>query len=230
MRGDRVWRALAGPDGAARPGLPVDEALAPVPLAALVVLVVNDWLLKPRVGGWVTGKLSDLAGLALAPLVLTALLDVGLRVAHALGAPVDPTLRRWKLALACVATGGVFVLVKLWPAAAAAVATLWGHAWTGATIVADPTDLVTLPALALAWWQGRRAIAHVPYGRVAWVAVETRRGRAPAAPFADVIAAGGDPAAVAELETTVRAWAEGGPPGPVDAALARLRAPGSIRH
>jgi len=226
MRSARVWRWLAGPDRATRGGLPVDEVLAPLPVVALVVLVVNDWLLKPRLAGsigWLTGKLSDVAGLVLAPLVLTAVADLGLRLAHAAGAPVDPTLRRWKLAVAGAVTAAVFVAVKLSPGAAAEVAWLWGHAWSGAAIIADPTDLATLPALGLAWWQGRQAIAHVPYGRVAWVAAEAARGRPVAAPFADAVACGADPAAVAGLDAAVAAWLAGGPAAPVDVALEDLR-------
>ncbi len=223
---NRAWRWLAGADRATRAGLPIDEVLAPMPLVALVLLVVNDWVLKPRYGGsigWLTGKLSDVAGLALAPLVLTAATDVLLRVTRAAGAPVDPTLRRWKLALACAATGGVFVAVKLSPAAAGLVARGWDHAWSGAAIVADPTDLLTVPALALAWWQGRRAIGHVPYGRLAWIAGEAARGRPRPVPLADVRACGADPAALDALDAAVATWIAGGPPGPVDAAVARLR-------
>lgn len=33
-------------------------------VAAVGVLVLNDWLLKPAFGNWLTGKLSDVAGLA----------------------------------------------------------------------------------------------------------------------------------------------------------------------
>ena len=41
-------------------------------LAAVLLLVVNDWVLKPRFHDAVTGKLSDLAGLAFAPVLLSA--------------------------------------------------------------------------------------------------------------------------------------------------------------
>ena len=51
--------------------LPIGEALHPVALIAVVVLVVNDWVLKPSsVPAWLTGKLSDVSGLVFAPLVL----------------------------------------------------------------------------------------------------------------------------------------------------------------
>src|SRR5690242_20127817 len=49
--------------------------LHPLPLAAVAVLAINDHLLKGAgvLPGWLTGKLSDIAGLFFFPLLLTAL-------------------------------------------------------------------------------------------------------------------------------------------------------------
>lgn len=129
--------------------LPIGEALHPVALAAVVVLVVNDWVLKPSAApGWLTGKLSDVAGLVFAPLVLTALVDA------AIGRP----LTRAKLAASIALTGAVFAAVKLSPEAARAVARAWSLTGVDARIVADPTDLLALPSLAVAWWIGVKEI------------------------------------------------------------------------
>jgi len=49
--------------------------LHPAALAALVALVVNDHALKERFPGVVTGKVSDLAGMVVAPLVLVTVVD-----------------------------------------------------------------------------------------------------------------------------------------------------------
>jgi hypothetical protein len=115
----------------------------PVAIAAVIVLVVNDWLLKPSAApAWLTGKLSDVAGLVFAPLVLSALIGLVVR------API--TIRRlWGVLLA---TGTVFTVVKLSPDAAHALARAWPGAH--ASITADPTDLLCLPALAIAAWVG----------------------------------------------------------------------------
>ena len=220
----RLWRALAGGDRAARPGLPWSEALAPLTLAALAVLVVNDWVLKPRLGNWVTGKLSDVAGVLAAPLVATALVDVLAWAAGRLGAPVDWTLRRWKLAVALAVCAAGVIAVKTSAGGARALEDALAALGVDARVVADPTDLLALPALGLAWWQGRRAIARGAHGRVAWLAARHRRGRASEGGFADAIACGADPAMVAALEAAVAAWLAGGPAAPVDDALARLRA------
>ena len=42
----------------------------PLTLVCVGLLVINDWVLKPRYHGFVTGKLSDIAGLTFAPLIL----------------------------------------------------------------------------------------------------------------------------------------------------------------
>ena len=219
----RAWRVLAGADGAGRPGLPWAEALAPLTLTALAVLIVNDWLLKPAIGGWLTGKLSDVAGVIAAPLVATAAVDVGAWALARLGAPLDWTLRRWKLLLAIVVTGAGVGAVKLSAGAAGAVVDALGALGIEARIVVDPTDLLALPALGLAWWQGRRALARGAHGRLAWLAAQHRRGRAIAAPFADAVAAGAETAAVATLGAAVTSWLAGGSAAAVDHALAQLR-------
>lgn len=212
---DRAWRWLAGADGV-RPGLPCAELLAPVPLAAIALVAINDWWWKPHAtlpAAW-TGKLSDVGGVIALPLVLTAALALALRVAARLGARVDWTLRRWKLAAALALTAAAVAATKLSPDVAAAVAALLGK---DAQIYVDRTDLLVLPALLVPWWHGRRTIARVPYGRVAWIA---GGGAAPTVALADVRAAGADPAQVAALATALAAPID---PAAVAAALATLR-------
>ncbi|MCB9595418.1 MAG: hypothetical protein H6719_22045 [Sandaracinaceae bacterium] len=110
---------------------------------ALVLLVLNDHVLKGAgvLPGWVTGKLSDFSGLIVAPIVLSVLLrarsDRGRAVAFAL-------------------VGGWFAAANLFaPVAAAtsAVASWVGLSWT---FWVDPTDLVALAALPVAWQLARR--------------------------------------------------------------------------
>jgi hypothetical protein len=146
---ERLRRALrAG-------GLPLGEALHPVTLAASAVLVANDWLLKPRWGpNLVTGKLSDLAGLVLAPLVLTAAIGLVLVVVGRFGARVHPTLTHRRLVGAVVATGAVFAAIKLSERAASWFTGALGM-FRHAAVVVDPTDLVCLPMLVVAYWIGR---------------------------------------------------------------------------
>jgi hypothetical protein len=123
--------------------------LHPLPLAAAAVLLVNDHLLKPA--AWpsaaVAGKLSDLAGLFLFPVLATALTHR--RLASA-----------WVLA-----TGVAFTALKLSPGFNRAVELVWG----GNAL--DPSDLVALPALALSWLYLQRG--HAPAGALPRAAATT---------------------------------------------------------
>ena len=156
----RLWHRLAGSDGVGKPTAPLGEFFHPLPLVALVLLGVNDHFFKGSglLPGWLTGKLSDFAGLAFFPLLLTAGADT---LVWLVTKRVDFSLRRWKLAVAIAATGLAFAALKIVPGAAGALdGVLGGHT------VADPTDLVALGALAAAWWVGRREIERVPLGRL----------------------------------------------------------------
>lgn len=106
--------------------------------AALATLLVNDHLLKGAglLPGWITGKLSDVAGMIVAPALAVSLIPLrhkGLRV------------------VALLAVAALFAAVKVSPeardalvAAAAALGLRW-------RIVVDPTDTFALAALPLAW-------------------------------------------------------------------------------
>lgn len=136
--------------------------VGPLPLLAIALLIVNDHILKARMPGAMTGKLSDLAGMVFFPLLLTALAEhAGLR-------------RRGTVALAALATGAVFAAIKLWAPAgdlyqlglaalqwpfrvlAAAVTDTTLPALGRARLTADPTDLAVLPALIVPVLLARR--------------------------------------------------------------------------
>ncbi len=222
----RLRATLAGSEGPGRRALPAGELLEPVALGAVLLLVVNDWVLKGRAPALFTGKLSDLAGLVCAPLIATAAVDTGLWAAARLGAPIDFSLRRWKLAAAVLVTGLAFAAVKLSPGAAHALERVAAAVGLGWRIAPDPSDLVALPALALAAWLGRREIARVPLGRIEVLERAWRRGSAPpAAGLADVVRCGGDPAAVDSLAAALSAALAGGSEAPLWQALEALRRP-----
>jgi cysteine-rich repeat protein len=114
--------------------VPARALVHPAWWIALAVLALNDHVLK-RGGllpGVVTGKLSDLAGMLVAP----ALLALCVRARS-----------RRALALCHLAIGAVFAAIKLSPAAATAWAAFMGLVWQRWTIVVDPTDLIALPLL-----------------------------------------------------------------------------------
>lgn len=115
------------------------QLLHPVWWAALGLLVVNDHALKHLglLPGWVTGKLSDVAGMVVAPVLLAAALRTRTVAARA-------------AAFAWVAA--VFTVMKVFPAGARAAESLAALAGVDWRVVADPTDVLALLALPVAWW------------------------------------------------------------------------------
>lgn len=106
--------------------------------AALATLLINDHVLKGAgvLPGWLTGKLSDVAGMLVAP---------------ALAASLIPLRRRGTRVAAFGAVALLFALIKLSPEARDALvsaAALLGMRWR---IVVDPTDLIALAALPVGW-------------------------------------------------------------------------------
>ncbi|MGH3746667.1 MAG: hypothetical protein ACRDT8_04625, partial [Micromonosporaceae bacterium] len=111
-------------------------------LVAAMVLLVNDHVLKALWPGLITGKLSDVAGLAAAPAL----------VGFALGL-VAPKLAPRALVWCSLAVVGIgFGWVKATEHGAAAASAAWSVVAGPSQVLRDPTDLVALPALALSWW------------------------------------------------------------------------------
>jgi hypothetical protein len=106
---------------------------------ALAILVVNDHVLKGAgvLPGWLTGKLSDVAGMIVAPVLLVSLLDLRSDRARA-------------AAFGAVAFG--FAALELSPRAAAGYDAMLGALGIASRSWADPTDLLALAALPIAWW------------------------------------------------------------------------------
>lgn len=142
-----------------RPAQPGDMMIHPFVVAAILLLLTNDHLLKQRFPGPVTGILSDIAGLVFFPLALVAAVELTTR--RVVGARTIA----WFVAM----TGLVFAGTELLPSVSIALEVAWG--WSRTVIgggrpvafTADPTDLLALPALVVAWViGGRRASFAAP--------------------------------------------------------------------
>lgn len=130
---------------------------------SVILLVVNDWVLKRHFPGPVTGKLSDIAGLIFAPVVLSAAIGLCLALAARLGARIDPSLTHRRLVLCIAATGLTFAAVKLSPDAAHLLTDLLPR---GSHIAVDWTDLFALPALGVAYYIGRDELRRIAESRL----------------------------------------------------------------
>ncbi|MFE3449697.1 hypothetical protein ACFXJ8_12255 [Nonomuraea sp. NPDC059194] len=144
----------------------------PVTVVAVIVLLVNDHVLKQTWPGFLTGKLSDVAGLVVAPPLLALLLR-----------------RRADLA-AVLLTGAVFAVVKCTETGAEVASQVWTLAAGPSRVLADPTDLLALPALALAWWVREHADTVPTRTRIAFaiplaVLAVTATSAAPPVPAAE---------------------------------------------
>jgi hypothetical protein len=140
-----------------------DALLHPLAIGAIAALLINDHFFKPAAPGMLTGKLSDFAGLVFFPLFVVGCWELAL---SALGRWRSPTHR--SLVVAVLSTGAAFALVKTTPAGTAVFSWILGtsqwlaaSAWAAAAglpwptllpvaVVRDPSDLVAIPALALA--------------------------------------------------------------------------------
>jgi outer membrane protein assembly factor BamB len=122
-----------------RPSLRPARALVhPLWWCALALLLLNDHVFKiagvlPRV---VTGKLSDFAGLLVAPVLLAVIVRA----------------RSTRAVAACFgAVAAWLVAVKLSPDAASACERVMGAIGVPWRIWVDPSDLLALPALVVGW-------------------------------------------------------------------------------
>jgi hypothetical protein len=147
--------------------------LHPLALLSVGLLVLNDHFLKAAVPGPVTGKLSDGAGLLFFPLLLTSIFEI----AAAILLRQVPS-RRLSVGGASVVTVVTFVAVKTTTIGAgvfgwslgsaqwlASLGPLTGRMAEPAAVIADPSDLIALPAVLAAWWIGTAGFATRPRGR-----------------------------------------------------------------
>ena len=114
----------------------------PVSVAAILIVLLNDHWWRCVAPSWFTGKIGDFAWLIFAPFLFAALL-----------AWLAP--RREKLVgyAAIVGVGLIFGLAKTVPAFhALTIGVLEFLTGWPNVLRLDPTDLLSLPALLIAWW------------------------------------------------------------------------------
>jgi hypothetical protein len=142
---------------------------------AVVTLFVNDHFLKRAYPGFVTGKLSDVAGMIFFPLLLAVLVR---SVAPA--SLRDDRAHDRLLLVGCVLTAVVFALTKTMPFANELYRFTWGALqWPYRALVAlasgrglprvarvvlvrDPSDVLAVPFVVIAYLAGARRVSALP--------------------------------------------------------------------
>lgn len=131
----------------------------PASLLSIGLLILNDHLLKSISPSWLTGKLSDFAGLFFFPFLLAIIFGIAFRRASSktIGALAIGVTAIW-FALIKTTVLGNTLTEEL-------VARLLG---VPVQIVLDPTDLIALPVLIPAWRLWNRAESPRPT-RLSWI-------------------------------------------------------------
>lgn len=126
-----------------------DRALSllanPLTMGSLALLLLNDHVLRRLWPSWWTGKLGDFAWLFFAPFALAAVI-----------AWVLPRRMKYHeqitFAAAFGLTGLTFGLIKMIPAVYIMAMRIFADAGMPLSLRRDPSDLLALPALAMACW------------------------------------------------------------------------------
>jgi len=132
---------------------------SPITWLAIGLLLFNDQLLKVAYPSWLTGKLSDFAGLFVFPFIVAIILGLVLDRVKA----SSEAIGRFSF----VITGLWFFLMKTIPFFTAVSENIWSQlAGSPANVVRDPTDLIALVILIPAWKMWNRQ--HVAYKKLNW--------------------------------------------------------------
>lgn len=132
----------------------------PVPLAAVVLLAVNDHYLKESYPSFLTGKLSDVSGVFFFPLFLCAYWNLIVNTIDAVWGRDRVqwiTLRQGVIAI--VLTDLIFVAVKVMPLATSFYVESMDSLGFPSRVTADPTDLFALLMNVPTWLFIRKQVA-----------------------------------------------------------------------
>lgn len=128
---------------------PIARAVVhPITLGSLAILLVNDHVLKAAYPGWLTGKLSDFAGLAFIPVMVAfALRGRGTRAVALAALAVCSAFAAVKTSQAACDVYADAVGAIRWLLAAPSVLVRggWLHGPSRGVVMCDRTDLLALP-------------------------------------------------------------------------------------
>lgn len=131
----------------------IDFLIRPWPIISVLVTFVNDRWLKYNYSGFIVGKLSDFCGLFYFPLFLAAIFIMIHR--YILRRPPLAYLPKSILGFSIFFTVLLFVLIKLYSPATTFYLTRLADLGIKGSVTRDPSDLMALPSLLLAYQYAR---------------------------------------------------------------------------
>ncbi len=134
----------------------INFLIHPLPLAAVTITFINDHWLKYLFPGFLTGKISDFAGLFYFPVLLSAL---GL-IKQLPRSQKPPILSRTNIILSTGLTGLVFVLIKTSMTAQNIYLQIYESIGIKAQVTTDSTDLIALISLLFSYAFLKRYSTH----------------------------------------------------------------------
>ena len=136
----------------ARGRAPGEFLLGAAPIGAALLIAFNDFWLKPKYPGVISGKLSDVGLCFFFPLFVAAAAEWMLWPVTALGKSMPALPRPALYAASCWFAAAYFTLIKLFDSGAKLHVELLSTLFPthGFRAVADPTDLLCLPLVWVA--------------------------------------------------------------------------------
>ena len=131
---------------------PAELLTHPLVVAALGLLMLNDHVLKERFHNALTGKLSDVAGLVFFPVLVASAVEVGAWIVGR-SAPARAQLLLVSGALTAIGFVGIQTVAPMTELYRSVAGLLTGRP---TMVVADPTDVLAVPACFVGWWLGGR--------------------------------------------------------------------------
>jgi hypothetical protein len=130
---------------------PIHFFIHPLPLLAVLLTAVNDHYLKYQFPGFITGKLSDFAGLFYFPLFISAMVVLLVRLYQK-----EYVFNRRLLLVVIVLTDVIFCLLKLNQQAKSLFVSWFSQNVFSIAVTSDVTDIIALSASAGCYFFARQ--------------------------------------------------------------------------
>lgn len=129
----------------------IDFFIHPLPLFSVALMAVNDHWLKYADPSWLTGKLSDFAGVFYFPIFILAMFSFAFHLSGSEN-PQRRILTKRNLLIAILFTDFLLILVKINEPAARWIELIFARHLFRIQLIQDPTDLIALSMNGLTYF------------------------------------------------------------------------------